>query len=94
MFFSNPAADLDFLIFFSLVALAISAVVFIFAKNKFLSLVLFSILLNFVFYGNAGSRLFDIYDLKWIVKFTLGYWPYINIALFAILVADYIKNKK
>ena len=62
-------------------------------KNIRLAIFLFSLMSFLSVYLNSSSEIFNIYNLKWIVKFTLWYWPYINIALFVILVVDYIKNK-
>jgi len=93
MFWSDPTVDLQVIIYASLVALAISAGLYIFTRKIFLALIVFSILANIVFYGNSGSRLFDIYGIKWLVIFSLDYWPYLNIALFIVLIINLIKNK-
>ena len=93
MFFSNPEMDLNFLIFFSLLALVISVAVCIFTEKKLLSVITLSVLLNFVFYGNTDYRFLAFYDILWLFKFILYYWPIINILLISVLIIGYIRNK-
>lgn len=93
MFFSDPAIDLQVIIYSSLVAAAIALGVYFFTKKILLATFVFSVLENFIFYGNSGSRLFDVYNAKWVVIFALDYWPYINIGLFVFVVINFIKNK-
>jgi len=94
MFFSSIKNDILIDIFLLTVALIVSVFLWRKKKNIFVSIFSFSVLANFIFYTDINSTLYDVYNLKWIVKFTLWYWPYINIALFVILVINYIKNKK
>jgi hypothetical protein len=93
MFFSSSSADLKVIIFSLVIALVISLVIYIFKKRLFLSLFILSLLSNIIFYGNSGSELFDVYNMKWLVVFSLDIWPYINLALLIILIILYFKNK-
>ena len=92
MFFSDPDLDLKVMLWLIGFALVISVGVYVKWKHVFGSWLLFSVLANGVVYLNAGSRFFDIYNLKWIVAFTLHYWPYINLVGLVILVAVFLKN--
>lgn len=58
-----------------------------------LSIFILSLLSFLSMYLSVDSRIFTIYHLEWIVKFTLYYWPWINIALFVLLIINLIKNK-
>lgn len=93
MFWSSPSADLEIIKWLLFFALAVSTGVYVFSKKLLLSITVLSILSNIVFYLNSGSRLFGVYKIKWIVTFTLDFWPYINIILLLILIFNYIKNK-
>ncbi|HRZ95753.1 MAG TPA: hypothetical protein P5262_04305 [Candidatus Moranbacteria bacterium] len=93
MFWSSSIRDLNVIIFLVIVAMIISIFVYFKTKNKFASLVIFSILGNLIFWDNSGSRLLNIPDFKWVVKFTLWYWPWINVGLLAILAVNYFRNK-
>lgn len=95
MFFSSPSADLKVIIVLLVIALVISAVAYIFSKKLLLSIAIFSILGNVVLYLNAGSEIFDIYKIKWLVKFTISIWPLFNIVLLLILIMySFRKNAK
>ena len=93
MFFSSPSRALDIIVLMLILSVAVAFIIYRKSKNKILTIFSFSLLCFFSIYFNVGSEFFDIYNLKWIVKFTLWYWPYINIALFVILLISYIKNK-
>lgn len=93
IFFSDPGMDLNVITYLSAFALVISLGVYIFTKKMLLTTTTFSILENLVFYLNSGSELFDIYNIKWIVIFTLDFWPYINLVLIVALVINFLKNK-
>jgi len=89
MFWSDPILDLKITVFLLVMVLIITGLIFAVTKKIFASLLGMSILSNLIFYLNADSRLFDIYNLKWIVVFTLNIWPYINILLAIALVSFY-----
>lgn len=93
MFWSSSSRDLNVIIFLFIIALIISIFVYFKTKNKLISLVTLSILGNLIFWDNSGSRLLNIPDLKWVVKFTLWYWPWINLGLLIILVVNYFRNR-
>jgi len=89
MFWSSPSADLEIGIFLLIVALITSIIIYAVTKKIFASILVISILSNLIFYLNTDSRLFDIYNLKWMVVFTLDIWPYINILLIIIFISFY-----
>ena len=79
-------------IFFLILALLISIYIWR-KKNLTVGALIFSLLGNLIFYTDSGSLFYSIHHLKWIVKFTLWYWPWINVALFILLIINFIKNK-
>lgn len=93
MFWSSPSRDLNVIIFLIIIALIISIFVYFKTKKKFISLVIFSVLGNLIFWDNSGSRLLNIPNLKWVVKFTLWYWPWINAGLLVVLAVNYFRNR-
>ncbi|EKE18988.1 MAG: hypothetical protein ACD_9C00177G0004 [uncultured bacterium] len=93
MFFSSPSADLNVIFFLLAVALIISIATYFFSKKILIAVFIMSVLSNFVLFLNSGSRLFGMYEIKWVVVFTLDFWPYINLLLFILLVFNYFKNR-
>jgi len=93
MFFSSPSADLNVIIFLICISLIISVGVYFMTKKILPAVFLMSVLSNFVLFLNSGSRLFGMYNIKWLVVFTLDFWPYINILLLAIIIFNYFKNR-
>lgn len=93
MFWSSPSADMEIMLFLLVVSLAIAIAVYFFSKKLLWSIFAFSVLSNFAVYLNSGSRMFDIYDIKYIVSFTLHIWPYINMALFIVVVVTFFSKK-
>jgi hypothetical protein len=75
--------DLKLTLFLIAIALIISLVVLIFAKRKFFSLLLFSILVNAIFLMGVftGSDMFDYYNIVWFLYFSFFIWPILNIFL-------------
>jgi len=86
--------DLIVNIFLISIVLLFSIFILIKKKNIILGVFLFSLLSNFILFISSTSLIFDIYNLKWIIIFTLNYWPLINIFLFILLIINFIKNKK
>lgn len=84
---------MEIMLFLLVVSLVIAVVIYFFSKKLPWSILAFSVLSNFVVYLNSGSRMFDIYDIKYIVSFTLYIWPYINVALFAVVVVILFRKK-
>jgi hypothetical protein len=82
-----------FITFLIVIALIISIAIWRKKNNLLLGTTLFSVLSYLTFYLSVDSRIFAIYNLKWIVKFTLYYWPWINLALLILLIVNFIKNK-
>ncbi len=93
MFWSSPSRDLNVIIFLVIIALIISVAVYFKTKKKILTLFILSLLGNLIFWSNSGSTFFDIYHLKGVVKFTLWYWPWINVGLLVILLVNYFRNR-
>jgi len=81
MFFSDPALDLQISLVLLAVSFVVALIVLAISKKKFLSLIIFSVLGNVSFLINIGSRMFDVYSIKWLGYFALIFWPIINIYL-------------
>ena len=94
MFWTSPSRTIEIIIILLILSAFVSGIVYFKTRKKMLSIFTFSLLSYFTFYLSAGSRIFAIYNLKWIVKFTLIYWPWINLALFILLIIKYFRNKK
>lgn len=86
---------LDIKIVFLLVGIFLIFSIFIYKLTKrfILPVFIFSALCNVIFFLDIGSVFYKVYNLQWFIKFTLNYWPYINIALFIFLIVISIKNK-
>ena len=93
MFFSSPSADLRIMIYLLVFVLVLSIVVYFMTKKVLAAVFLMSVLSNLVLFLNAGSEIFDIYKIKWVVVFTLDIWPYVNLFLLIMLISIYLKNK-
>jgi hypothetical protein len=93
MFFSSPSADLNVIIFLLTVSLLISIATYYFSKKILIAFFVMSILSNLILFLDSGSEFFDIYNIKWIVSFTLDFWPYINILLLIIIIFNYFKHR-
>jgi len=93
MFFGSIENDIKINIF--LLTAAFLFAVFAWRKKKsfILGIFTFSALSNLILYTDRFSPFFVFYDLKWIVKFTLWYWPWINVAFLALLIANHVKRK-
>lgn len=96
MFWSNPIADLKITIFLLIVAIMAAIVVYIVKKKFFISLFIFSVLANLIIYLTflTGTRMFNFYDINWLKSFAINSWPFINIALFLLLIIGYFKNEE
>ncbi len=71
MFFSDPDLDLKVMLWLIGFALVIAVGIYLKWKHVWSTTLLFSVLANGIVYLNYDSYLFDIYNLKWIVIFTL-----------------------
>ena len=94
MFFGSSSIDLQIIVAFLAISFIISLIVFIAAKRKILSLLLFSILANTIFFLSVltGSTIFRAYDVIWFSYFSFFIWPILNI-LFIVYYAS-AKPKK
>ena len=93
MYFGSTKNEWSLMIFLLLIAIAITIILWKKSKNPILSLAIFSILSNLIFYLDSSSLFYDIYNLKWIVIFTLDYWPWINLIIFISFIISIIKNR-
>jgi len=93
MFWSSVGRDFYVIGILLIIVLIMTLFIYLKTKKKLLSFFSFSFLANLVFWSNAGAKVFSVYNLKWFIKFTLWYWPYINLALFALLIIIFFKNK-
>jgi hypothetical protein len=94
MFIGSVQSDININIFLLIIVLIFSIFIWRKKKNLLLGFFLFSTVSNLILYTGTSSLLFDVYNLKWLVKFTLWYWPWINLGLFVLLVSNYIINKR
>ncbi len=92
MFWSSTGRDINVIVILNVVALIISVYIYLKSKKKMWAIFIFSLLSNLIFWNNSGAKLFGVYHLKWIVKFTLWYWPWINLALFILVILNFLKN--
>jgi len=88
--FENPSFDLNVSLTLLGLSVLVALIILAITRKKFLSLVFFSVLGNVSFLINAGSFMFDSYNIKWLQIFSLILWPIINI----YLIIKYIRNKK
>lgn len=92
MFFSDPDLDLKIMLWLLGMATGIAGVIYWKWKQACPAILFFSLLANAVMYLNSSSYFFDIYSLKWIVVFTLEYWPYLNILLLIFCISLFLKK--
>ncbi len=88
--FSNPAFDLSVSLILLGLSVIVALIILVITRKKFLSLVIFSVLGNLSFLINAGSFMFDSYNIKWLQYFSLSLWPLLNI----YLIIKYFQTKK
>ncbi len=83
--------DLTVILWFFGIALAACLLIWVKSRNKILTIVVSSLLLNLVFFlaSISGSLLFRIYNIEWFQYFALFIWPIINV----ILIIWYVKRK-
>ncbi len=93
MFWSSPSADLEIMIVLLMLSLGIAIMSYWFSKKILVAVFVMSLLGNVSIYLNSGSRIFDVYQVKYIVSFTIHVWPYINLALLVYLVLSVMRNK-
>jgi hypothetical protein len=93
MFWSDPSFDLNVIAIFLSAIVIVSIVAYVLTKKIFLSIVLFSVGSNFIFYDNVSHRFASYFNVLWIFEFSHRIWPYINIILMVILIINFIKNK-
>ncbi len=96
MFWSSPSADLDITKFLIFISFCVAGFLFYKRRNLLLSLTVFSVLSNIVAYLliYTRSRIFAVYDMHGVADFAQKPWPLINLALLAVVVTLYFKNKK
>lgn len=87
--------DLKITIFLLAVSLAVSLFVLIFAKRKFLALLVFSIMGNLIFLADAfsHSEIFRAYGLIWFEIIAVFIWPILNIFLIIYYARTSAKKK-
>ncbi|MBP9801837.1 MAG: hypothetical protein KBC83_04205 [Candidatus Moranbacteria bacterium] len=90
MFFSDPILDMQITLGLIFLSLLISLIVFLFKRNFWFAVILFSVLSNVAVLLNVGSRMFQFYHLLWMYWFLIGVWPLIN--LFSIIF--YVRKQK
>jgi hypothetical protein len=98
MIFGSPSFDLQIVLILLAIALVISMASAIFARRKFITLIMvFSILANSVILLGVfnGSQIFRFYNILWLSYFSFFIWPIINI-IFIVYYAktNFINNQK
>jgi len=89
--FSYPDLDLKISLTLLAISFVIGLITWGFSKKWFLGLIVFSILGNLSFLGNIESRMFYVYQLRWLKYFSAFIWPFLNI--FLIIKYKKIKNE-
>lgn len=82
--FSYPDLDLKISISLLVISFVIGLVTWAVSKKWKLGLIVFSILGNLSFFINVESRMFYIYNLRWLKYFSIFIWPLINVVLIII----------
>lgn len=93
MLFGDYLLDIKIVLLSVVVFLIISMIIYKFTKRFLLPIFTFSVLSNIIFFFDTGSVFYRVYNLQWFVKFTLNFWPYINIGLFILLIVISIRTK-
>lgn len=93
MLFGDYLLDIKIVLLLVIVSLVFSIFIYKFTKRLTLSIFIFSILSNTIFFLDIGSVFYRVYNLKWFIGFTLNYWPYINVVLFILLVVNGIRSR-
>lgn len=93
MFWSSPSADIQIIIFLLIISLVIAVASYFFSKKILVGILVMSLLSNVILYGNLTYRIAVSYDILWFFRFVRDIFPYINLALFVLLVLIFVKNK-
>ncbi len=96
LFWGSPSMDLKLTVFLLVAAFIASLVVLIFISRKIFSFLLFSILVNAVFFMGVltGSNMFDFYNIVWLLYFSFFIWPILNILFIIYYARTGSKNKE
>ena len=87
-------SDLSVLLFFIFCSLIVSLILyFATKKNKLVFVFSMSVLSNISVSLFKDTLFFWKFDILWLKRFALDYWPWINVALFVILVGLLVRNK-
>ncbi len=83
MFLLSPDIDMQLIVFLVVITFIVCSVVAFFVKEKIKVVVVFSTLVNLIFFLFAvlGTELFYFYDILWLRTFAVLIWPIINIFL-------------
>lgn len=89
--FLKCPSDISVILWLSVAAIIFTYVFFLKYKNKHLSFVILSVLLNVVFFlaSISGSLIFRIYRIEWLQYLSVFVWPIINI----MFIFFYVKKK-
>jgi hypothetical protein len=93
MFWSSPSADIQIIIFLLSISLLIAAATYFFSKKILVSIFVMSLLSNVILYLGIDYNFSKIYNVPQLFQFTRDIFPYINLALFILLVISFIKTK-
>lgn len=93
LFFPSPSRAISVIAILLIISVCVSLAVYFKTRKKLLSVFILSLLSYLTFYFSVDSRIFAVYHLKWLVKFTLWYWPWLNLALLILLILNFLKNK-
>jgi hypothetical protein len=93
MFWSSPSADIQMMVFLLLVSLVIAGATYFFSKKVLLSVFILLALSNIILFDNLTYRIANAYNILWSFKFVRNIFPYINGALFVLLIVTSIKTK-
>ena len=93
MFWSSPSADIQIIIFLLIVSLIIAVASYFFSKKILVGIFVMSSLSNVILYLGIDYNLAKIYNVQQLFQFARDIFPYINLALFILLVVNFVKNK-
>ncbi len=92
MFWGSSSLDMKINLIATLIFFIVAILIYLFKKRILLSLFLFSLFSNFIWYYGLDFNLAEFYNLQSMLIFIRNYWPIINLILFIILIFQFLKN--
>lgn len=89
MFFSDPTVDMRVIAYCVGIFFVLSVLSYLWLRKILLSILLFSVLSNWVFYGNLTYAAAVGFDLFGLFNFVRHIWPYLNVGAGAGILIYY-----